>query len=446
MKKQLKIGLLLALAAILLCGCNVSTVESMYTPPKRSQQHTNLQAAIDAAMSGLEYYAPRSGENQQTVQSADLDGDGVVEHLLFARGTDEKPLKILIFRSAGESYTLSETIESFGSSFDQVEYVNIDDRPGLEMVVGRQISNQVVGAATVYTFSGGQAEQLMNGNYSNYLTCDLDEDKNSELILFHPGDAEEDNGVVEYYTYENGVMERSCEAAMSQPVEHMKRIMFSKLADGSPAVYVASAVDENSMVTDAFAIVRGKFSNVVFSSDTDTNVKTLRNYYVYAADIDDDGIVELPDLVNMSAQTAAGYGRDIQYLIHWYALRPNGDKVTKMYTYHNFGGGWYVTLDSLKQDPELVSSVSVVQESGAYCFYLKNEQSRQLEKIMTIYAFTGQDREAQAASDGRFALYRTDGVVYAADLGIASVQLDITEMKLINGFHMIHHEWKTGEM
>ena len=77
--------LLSCVMALLLAGCGASTVEDMYAPPRRSEAFNELQTAIDRAMVGMEYAAPDSGDNRQTVQMAVLDGDGVEEYILFAR-------------------------------------------------------------------------------------------------------------------------------------------------------------------------------------------------------------------------------------------------------------------------------------------------------------------------------------------------------------------------
>lgn len=96
-----RIYLLLVAVALVasLSGCMLKTVDQMYCLPRRSEEYKDLQAAMDRVMGGLEYCAPVQGENQQTVQMADLDGDGLSETLVFAKGTGERPLKILIFPS-----------------------------------------------------------------------------------------------------------------------------------------------------------------------------------------------------------------------------------------------------------------------------------------------------------------------------------------------------------
>ena len=103
-KRAFLVGLLAAVC--LLTACDMRTVDEMYCLPKRPEAYDNLQSAIDEAMDGKEYSSPLSGENLQTVQMVDLDGDGEREYLLFAKSESDKPLQMLIFRREGEKYTL----------------------------------------------------------------------------------------------------------------------------------------------------------------------------------------------------------------------------------------------------------------------------------------------------------------------------------------------------
>ena len=426
-------------AAMLLSGCAMRTVEDMYRVPRRSEDYNNLQSAIDSAMTGLEYAAPVSGENQQTVQMADLDGDGTEEYLVFARGRTEKPMHILIFRQVDQSYRLMETIESRGSSFEQVEYVDIDGSPGLELIVGRQVSDQLLRSVSVYTFARGEAEQLMVSNYSKFLTCDLDLNGSSELMVIHPGQTDEKNAVATLYSCRDGAMERSREAALSGTVNSVKRIMVSQLDGGVPAVYVASAVNESAILTDIFALKDGLFTNISFSNESGTSVQTLRNYYIYADDLDNDGVLELPSLMTMRpvSRTEAA---ERQYLIRWFSMDLEGREADKLYTFHNFVGGWYLELGS-----QWAGSVTVEQDGSTYNFYLWEEGANDAVHIFTVFAFTGSDREEQAVENNRFVLYRTEGVLYAARLEADCAAWGITEDDLINSFHLIHQDWKTGE-
>lgn len=440
MKKRILLLTMLTLAALLCAGCAMRTVEEMYAPPKRSEEYNHLQSAIDSAMTGLTYSAPISGDNQQTVQTADLDGDGVEEYLVFAIGNSEKPLQVLIFRQEEDgSCTLMETIEGNGTAFEQVEYVNFDEKPGCELIIGRQVSDQVLRSVSVYTFSGGSAEQLLMVGYSKFLTCDLDENGRSELLVLRPGEAETERGMAVLYSSQDGQIERSVETELSEEPSCIRRILTGKLHGGTPAVFVASSVKESAIVTDIFAIKDGRFTNISFSGESDTSIQTLRNFFVYAEDIDDDGILELPSLITM--KPVSKWRESMQeFLLRWFAMDVEGQEVDKLYTFHNFIGGWYVQLDSA-----WAKRVSVEQGDGTFTFYVWDEAYREAVPLFTIYVFTGSSRDEDAVKDGRFALYRAEGVAYAARLELDAQQYGITETSLVKSFRLIQQDWRTGE-
>lgn len=431
MKKQM-IFVLLAVS-FLLSACQIPTVDEMYRVPKRPQSYNDLQSVMDEAVGTMEYSAPRAGENQQTVQMADLDGDGIRECLLYAKGEGDKPLQILIFAQRESGYVLLDTVGCAGSSFDLVEYVQMDGIGGMEIVVGCRISQQVPRSVSVYTLTDGTIHQVLAANYTKFLSCDLDSDGLMELMVLRPGDPVSDSGIAELYGIEKGAVVRSNEIKLSCPAEKLKRVITGKLHGGMPAVFAAGAVNENAIVTDVYTLLDGVFANIV------SGEQTLRNGLVYADDIDEDGEVELPALITMKPQQPAN--DDKQYLIRWYAIGPNGSEADKLHTYHNYTGGWYLELDS-----QWAERISVKQDGNAYGFYLWDSSDQQTQKIFTIYVLTGQDREEQAVQDNRFAVYKSESVIYAARLEVASGALRITQDDLINSFRLIQQAWKTGEM
>jgi len=431
-------GILTVLAALLLSGCTMTTIDQMYCLPKRSEEYNNLQSAMDAAMLELEYCAPVSGENQQTVQMADLDGDGTLEYLLFAKDTAAQPLRILIFRNIDGDYVHIDTIKSNGLEFDQVEYVKMAHSRRTMLIVGKKISDQVIRSLSVYAYTPQGMEQLVTTNYRKFLPTDLNNDGISELFVLRSGITEADNGVAEFYTLANGTMERSNEVNMSQPVDKLKRIIIGKLQDNSHAVFAASTVGDSAIITDIFAVNNDLLTNITISNDAGTGVQTMRNYYVYADDIDNDGVVELPDLLT-PATTNGSIGK--HDLILWYAMNISGEKVAKMYTYHNFVGGWYLRLDSDWADAVTVSNVG-----NRYEFFIREKDTQVSQRVMTIYVSGSQTREDNNGENGDIILLKTESITYTASLDDAAKQYNITKEFVMDGFYLIHEDWKTGEM
>ena len=436
-RKRILLGLLFAVA-ILLAGCNMRTIDQMYCLPKRPEGYLNLQSTMDRVMAGLEYHAPISGDNQQPVQTADLDGDGRDEFLVFAKGSGEKPLKILIFKQSQDQYVLADVLDNNGTAFEQVQYVNFTGTGGYDIVIGRQLSEQVVRPVTVYTMAEGKMVQVLTTQYTRFLTTDLDGNGLKELMILRPGEDSAANGIAELYSFNSGLVERSQEVTMSEPADRIKRIMISKLNDGPAAVYVASDVDGSAIITDVYALLNGSFTNVSLSNESGTSVQTLRNYYVYADDIDKDGVLELPDLIPLVNSENSPSSN--QHLIRWYSMNSDGTEVDKCHTYHSYTSGWYLEL------PAQIAGITQVNQYGnSYEFSVANDDGNST-KLMTVYIFTGQEREEQAISDNRFVLYRNESTVYAAHLEVASAAYNMNQESLINAFHLITLNPVNGEI
>lgn len=438
MKKRWCFALALSLP-ILLSGCAMGAVEEMYALPKRSQEYQHLQMAIDEAMGDLTYCAPQSGENQQTVQTADLDGDGQDEYLVFATGGQEKPLQVLIFQqNAAGACSLMDVIQSNGTSFEQVEYVNFDEKPGLELVIGRQVSDQVLRSVSVYSFSGGSAELVLMNSYSKFITCDLDNNSRSELMVIRTGESAAEGAVAVLYGAQSGKVQRSMEVELSANIDQIRRISRNALQSGEPAVYVSSVVGGNAVVTDVLSFQDNKLGNV--SRKGGSSVQPLKNFYVYPEDLDGDGVLELPQQVTMKAVSLWGE-EDQKFLLRWFSLDGKGREVEKMYTFHDYLGGWYVQLD-----PQWANRVTVEQEGDRYTFFLWNEDFVEATALFTIYRFAGGDRDEKAGEEGRFPLYRGEGITYSAQLERYADRYHITKPSLIESFHLIRQDWQTGDI
>ena len=440
MKKRIWRMCLVMLAALLLSGCAMRTIDELYSPPRRSEEYGRLQSAIDIAMAGLNYSAPLTGENQQAVQMADLDGNGVEEYLVFARGNSDKPMQILIFTQEEDgSVQIQEVIASDGSAFELVQYAQIDGKPGLELIVGRQVSEQLMGSVSVYSFSSGRAERLMNAGYSRLMTLDLGGSDQNELLLIQRGEHDQANAIAVLYRYRAKSMVRSVEVELSRPAVNVKRLTAGRLQCGSPAVYVSTATEDSAIRTDVLVLKEERLMNMAVLDSAGDGVQTLGNYYVYAEDVDEDGIMELPNLIPVQP-VSSSWKQDAQYLISWTSLDLEGVLTEKLHSFHNYADGWFLILDQ-----GWSSQITVYQVGSTYVFYMWDADFREAAPVFTIYALSGSDRQSQSTEDGRFVLYSSDDVIYAARLESDFEQYGITEEYLTNSFHLIHQDWNTGE-
>lgn len=423
--------LLGVLACLLLSGCAMKTVDEMYCLPKRSEAYQELQKVLDTELQNMEYCAPLSGMNQQPVQAADVDGDGVSEFLVFAKAAGERPLRILVIEREDQTFTLTDTLQFSGTAFDQVEYISMDDKSGVELVVGIQLSDQLLRSVAAYTFADGKGEKLLDANYTNFLTVDLDRDNQGELFVLYPGQTEESPGFVALYEVEKGVVERSLEVKLSAPVNRLQRVITGELAGGEAAVFVASALEDTVLVTDVYALRSGALTNISLSNESGTSVSTIRNHFVYAQDIDEDGQLELPALIPMKAMSERN--TQSEDLIRWYSLSITGEEVDKLYTYHNFVNGWYLVLDST-----WAQQVTVTQDSTGYSFYLWDLAKENAIRVLEVQMLYDQDEISQAMESGAILLYQGESSAYVGVLTSDAAQFGLTQEWLRGSFYLIY--------
>ncbi len=433
MKRKLLIIALLA-AVLLLCGCDMRTVDEMYALPDRPDSDYNLQNAINKAMSGLDYCAPKNGKNQQIVQSADIDGNGEEEYLLFAKGDDAQPLKILVFDKQKNAYNLVNTLAFNGTAFDRVEYVQMDDRPGVELVVGCQLNNQITGNLSVYSFRTGRMEQLLSSSYSQFLTADLDSNSLRELFVIRPGAVERGTGIAELYRVQDGAVNKSVEMGLSASADGVLRVLQGRLQDQKNGIFVFCAGDTVRLSTDVFTLDGDALINISLKSPYGGKVETMNNYYVYPSDIDGDGIIEIPRTVEMVSVTQ-NPNSAVHKLICWYGMLCSGQTVDKLFTYHSFIDGWFVELQ-----PDWVNIITVARQDNKVDFFCWDKEYRVPIRMFSVFLLTGQNKDMLLDSDSYIVLYKTDNVIYCGEITSTGEKYGLDEQKLIESFHLIQQE------
>ncbi len=446
MRKNILILMLLAMVMTgLLSGCLFKSVDELYALPKQSEEYYDLQAEIDKLMvSGVSYAAPTSGSNQQSVQLADLDGDNEDEAIVFLKYSGEKPLKAYLFDRVNDSFENIAVIEGDGSNFESVEYIQFDGEPGLELVIGRQVSEQVLQSLGVYSLEEGQLVEKLTDNYSEYKVADLDMDGNSDIFLLR-FNAEERTGVAEYYRYLDNQLQKEPEVQLSTGVASVKRIILGDVSYNNPAIFVAGLCDETTIITDVFLLEKDDLVNLSTSGATATSANAIQNYFSYATDIDNDDIIELPQ-PSLLPQYNPDETTEEQWILNWYSIYPVAYPLIKTTTYHNNASGWYLELPSAWDGKLTVTRTDGTSGVRGYVFSQWNgSQDSVPQEILTIYPYSGIDRNEQATADGKFILSEKGEITYGAQLGTAPLARALDEETVKEMFHFVHVDWNSGE-
>lgn len=463
MKRRFAGPVMLSLAlCALLTGCFFRTVDELYAVPQPPKDYEALQTRLGEVVAlGGEYAAPLTGDMIQSVQLQDLDGDGRQEAIAFFRlSSEEKPLKIYIFRQMGEAYETFAVIEGAGAAINSVDYVQMDETPFREVVVSWQMTAQVHSLAA-YSVGPEQVEELLRTDYDSYQLSDLDQDNQQELVVFRTPTGNVPQA--EFYDFDGEQLARMGEAPLSVGAyvgadgtvksDYLTTVQTGYLADRVPAVFATSSYGENGTITDIFAARDGELKNVTLDPETGESGETVRFYtQIPARDINGDGVMELPQPVpladyRLSAETVSFW------LIHWRQFDARGSAQQVFTTYHNDRDGWYFILPEEWENNLTLSRGDLPGggERGVTFSYWRGDAASEPKAFLTIYKLTGTNRVSRARSGNRFLLYPMSALdhpdeaptIYTAELR-DDWDSGLTEETVRERFSIIRTDWYSG--
>ena len=441
--------LLMMSLSLVLAGCAMPKLtldpEELYALPELPARYTTLNQQLNAIQeSSAEYAAPVSGSNIQPVQMVDLDGDGREEALAFFRQSDgEKPLKIYVFTDNGDSYAQTAVIEGSGLAVYSIAYSDIDGDGRMEIIVGWRVSMDLQ-ALAVYSLEPDGARELMRTNYVKYAVADLNKDGKRELTVLRAN--QDGEGVADCYVSKNGALTLRSSVLVSMTMAELSqqgKVTVGTLRSGEPALFVTGVAEGMRAMTDVLLLRGGELNNAVLSPTTGVSGESSRFRALYPADINGDGVTEVPRTVALYGEELEG---DTAQRVDWISFDAAGAAIRVLSTYHAIEDGWYLQLPDGWADTIYVGRSASADEASV-TFYMGDSRDQSYTPVLRITTLSGSNRERLAVRTGRFILGRNDGVIYAGELlkGNEGWADGVTEDEVRNAFSLIAPEWSAGD-
>lgn len=434
--KYLKQLLCALLCAGTLTGCTFLTGgDDLLQAPKASRTFVLLQKQLDSLMGDdLTFISPQTGSFRNTVAFEDLDSDGQNEALAFLRDSSSGQIYVYAFQLVDNGYRQLGHIEGQGTALDSVSFLQLPDGKGEAVVLTWALSGDVGQGLTVCSLENGQLSSILETTYTNYTVCDMDGDKDDELLVLSY-DSKSHN-IAQVYGYQDGAMSLLGQTDASQNVQSVVNIQEGLLsADGQQAVFVDNKFEsDNGMQTDIYVLYQGALHNLALSADVST-YRSVAQYY--SDDVNNDGIVEVPLLRELPQQSKKP-GSTL-WLQEWYSYSLTDAPKKVCTTYTSLTEEWSLTFPDSWCNDHVTAYILSGGDVSQTVFTAVEDGT----VLLTIFVYTGRDHEKMAQENQVISLSETNNISYAASLGRDTEhKLVLKKGALKHAFRVTQAEWR----
>ncbi len=336
---------LIFVGLITFCGCDLFSAETdaLISPPELTGNMSPIKDVLnESAPEGYILKYPSSGDRRSAVVLEDIDFDGRMEAFAFYSTVEDgiTTMTVNFIKTVNGAWKSVATQSIAAGGVERVDFCDLDGDGAEEILVGWEVHGTTDRQVAVYSPSGEALSQRMLQSYTNYVCCDLDEDKEEELFVQHLNPSEQLNRAMLFELTSMGVSQiGGC--LMDSTVKAASEPLVSTLSTGQAAIYI-DEVKGIGNITEVLFFSRGELVNPLLDSvETIENTKTVRAYTLSTADINGDNIPEIP--IASVLPSAITSNNEVLYYTSWCSF--NGEAlVSKLNTIVNSIDGYYVIV------------------------------------------------------------------------------------------------------
>ena len=358
MKKRIAVAAALILAvSFILPSCSapnlIASVDSLLTPPLYYSEYEGLVKAFNSSVeTGVVLCNPTQGDHLSAITVSDVDGDGEEEGIVFYRDTlQENAAHFSVFKCTDDVWSKKCDFKGYGNEVSSLTLTDLDADGTDEIVTIWTYSG--IDSGSVFSVCSAKDSSL---NYEEllYESCEIaktvDLDGNGSDEIFYIASSKSDSGIIrsaEVIGIENGKISRKGTAPADSQVISYSSFKAEKNDEHSPMkVYVDALKSNNMMITEVFYFDEesGNLINPFYDEETRENTLTLRYEQIPCADINNDGMIEIP--VQTVYEKPEDEGDETLYITEWIYFE-GSNPVLSVSTFVNLEDGYLVNLGTL---------------------------------------------------------------------------------------------------
>lgn len=418
------------IVSVALSSCSAASVEELLSPPRLDEEQTAIYEALRTAAGGsvsLKY--PKSGQYRSAFVVENIDGEPTNEAIVFY----EKPnvaegASIRInFLDMQEGKWVS--VYDFAASGSEVERVMFKDLGDSEtsIIITYYIQNSSDMASSVIKFSDGSPREVFSGRHSYMDVFDADGNGKEEMFLISV-DRGAGTAVAQTAGWREGVFGIIGSAELNGGFSEYKNVVSGSWdKSGIPAIFIDYALPDGSFSTDALICYENRLSAVTALSEAVIS-RRVNSYTpnLYSADIDSDGIIEIPATVPFPGYENLTKPEQANMTI-WYEIADRGTRLNEKYRSYSGIRGDFIFIIPPRWQGLVTASVSISDGTVKFSRYNGNvkKTGQELLEIRSV------SPDSATAPKGYISLGKSEATGYSFYAKItAEGPLSLTESEL----------------
>ena len=414
-----KLFVLCVSVMLLFSGCNYTQtgIEDLLKPPKLSQQQNEIYSALQASTgSNIRLVYPKKGDFTSAFLINNIDSEPTQEAIVFYVREDAvnatNTLRINVLDQREEKWV---SVYDAGVAANEVEKVNfVQSNLNLFIIVGVTVSSNTEKNVLIYQYQDGQLVQTGAPVFcASYEVSDIDANGYSEILAISPAHSEKELPRALLYEISSYGKIREIGACFIDPgVTAYPHVCVGELNDGNKAFYLDGIRAGNQYTTEILMYDKHTqtLENLLYDKEKGIDLvsKTTRSSGAVSADINGDGMIEIPvHRAALGYETAEKHAQEA--LTEWYAYDA-GELVRVSLTYVSYSLGYLFELP--KQWEGQVAPVFSANTNELSFYYYTDDTITQ-ERLLSIRVF----KSNEYVKDGKdYLLLQNNGqLVYACN-------------------------------
>ncbi len=396
-----------AAACLVLSGCSAASfsVDSLLNAPKLTEEQGEIHEALIAAVGGnitLKY--PKNGENRSAYVIANIDEEPDNEALVFyeynsgGSGDDGLRVNLLDKDEEGKWYSVKE-LAGAGTEVDRVIISPLGGHNKSDVLVGYQSIAANDCTLEIYSFQDGDFTRVGTDTYSLLETLDINSDGYDELLAIDRTVAADTGAVTakaSLLDISEGEIIKEDGIDMCPGIASYAASVTGLLNKEHEAVFIDGVNSEGELQTEIVYYRYSSLQDPMQQSPQKLLPLCTRPMGYYSTDVDDDGIVEIPQTLAMTGYENA-VAEEMVYLTVWNVYEDFFELKEKYRGYYSISDGYFFAFPNRWKG---LVTVKRDTESGELVFYkYDGDINRSNTEIMRI-AVSAKNESDTLADDG----------------------------------------------